>query len=404
MRSLLPLLLCLLLTNLAAAPRELPNPAGPGAMGSALTLLPGGDVMLSWLEPRGPDIWALCFSRLARGTEQWSAPRTVASGRDWFINWADFPSITPLADGELLAVWFEMNPADGPAGRKATGYHARVSLSRDGGETWSASQRLTTESEVTDFAVALGRADGMPALVAWLDARERQAQNVQTLYARLWSKEGPDELVDPAVCDCCQLSLVHTEDSVLMAYRGRSPGEIRDIRLVRWRDGTWGEPTPLHTDGWEIPACPVNGPRLAAHRDRVAAVWYTAAQNQPRVQVKFSQDGGETFGEAVRIDAGRPQGRVDTLLLPDNSALFTWLELTGEAGSRAGGIYLRRVTADGKPGPERLLAASSIARASGFPRIAPLSDGRFLLSYTIDGEVSRVATLLVDRKWINGDS
>lgn len=404
MRSLPPLFLLFLpLLGFAAGPRELPNPAGPGAMGSALSVAPGGEVLLSWLEPGGADVWALRTSVLAADAASWSGPRTIATGRDWFINWADFPSVTPLSEREWLAVWFENNPPHAAgAAHHGTGYHTRVSHSSDGGATWSTPARLTHESAVTEFAAVLAPSENAPALVAWLDARLRPGRDVQTLQARTWPASGPDDLVDPSVCDCCQLSLVRTGDSALLAYRGRTAGEVRDIRLARWSNGRWETPRPLHDDGWVIAACPVNGPRLAARGDSVAAVWFTAAQNNPRVQARFSADGGETFGPAVRIDLGRPQGRVDALLLPDGSAVFTWLELTGENASRAGGIYLRRVTMDGTMGEPRLLAASSTARASGFPRIARVADGQLLVTYTRDDEVSRVATLLVDEKWITG--
>lgn len=380
-----------------AAPRILENPAGSGALGPALAVTPGGGVLLSWLEPLGDEAWALKFSHLDLAAENWSEARTIATGSDWFINWADFPSVTPLSATDLMAVWFENNPATahGGAAHHGTGYHARYSLSPDGGTTWSTPQRITGESAVTEFTAVLALGDNSRALVAWLDGRERESKNVQTLYAQTLLASGPDALVDPSVCDCCQLSFASVSGGALLAYRGRTAGEIRDIRLARWRDGAWEAPRPLHDDGWQIAACPVNGPRLAARGDRVAAVWFTAAQNRPRVQAKLSADGGETFGPAMRIDLGRPQGRVDAVLLPDGSVACVWLETTGADGARAGGIYLRRIATDGTPGEAQLLAASSTARASGFPRITRLEDGRLLLAYTVDGEPSRVATLLV---------
>lgn len=388
-------------TDLAAptpAVRALANPAGPGAMGSALTTTPDGTVLLSWLEPIGAEVWALKFSRFEAATKNWGVARAIATGRDWFINWADFPSVTPLSDTDLMAVWFENNP-DGAHhdGHHGSGYHARYSLSHDSGATWSTPHRLTGESAVTEFAAVLALGEQSRALVAWLDGRARAGHRpVQALYAQTMAAGGADMLVDSSVCDCCQLALVRVGDDALLAYRGRTDNEVRDIWLARWRHGAWEAPRALHDDAWEISACPVNGPRLVARGEHVAAIWFTAAQGKPRVQAKVSRDGGETFGDVLAIDLGRPQGRVDAVMLDNGTTLFTWLELTGNEAGKAGGIFLRRLSAAGEMSDAELLAPSTTARAGGFPRIAQLSPTQLLLSYTAQNGVSRVATLLID--------
>ena len=86
-------------------------------------------------------------------------------------------------------------------------------------------------------------------------------------------------------------------------------------------------------------------------------------------------------------------------MLPDGRAVFTWLENRPRDGStNAGGLYLRQLDAAGQLGEPVLLADSSTARASGFPRLAVLGDGRIILSHTLAGPTSRVATLLLDPK------
>lgn len=382
-----------------AAGTALPVPAAPGSLAPSLSIAPDGVVRLAWLEPAGPSAWALRCSALAPERLEWSPPTTIAQGPGWFANWADLPLLAPLDADTLMAVWFVENPtaAHGHAGHHGGGYHAQYSLSYDRGTTWSPPDRTTGESNVVEFLTVLPLGENSRALVAWLDGRTRATgPDQQALYAQTFLASGPDRLVDPRVCDCCPLSLVRVPGGALLAYRGRSANEIRDIRLARWQDGAWQPPTDLHADGWQINGCPVNGPRLAARGELVAAAWYTAAQEQPRVQVKRSSDGGRTWSEPVRVDLGRPQGRVDCLLRPDGTALVTWLELAGDgADRRAGGIYLRAVGLDGQAGPPRLVAATTTARASGVPRAVLLSDGRLLLAHTVDTQPSRIATLLI---------
>lgn len=393
--SVIPLLTATVSFALEISP--LASPAAPGSMGPALHADARGRVLLSWLEPTGGDGWALKFTRYDAAKAQWSAAREIARGTDWLANWADFPSVTALGDGRLLALWSVNNPAAATAHAghdHGAGYHAEFSRSDDDGATWSAPRALTAESKATEFATTLPH--GEAVLVAWLDGRAHATNGeFQELFARPLSGTTADTRVDPSVCDCCQLSFAAVPGGALLAYRGRTKDEVRDIRLARWRDGAWSQPRPLHDDGWKISACPVNGPRLAAEGARVAAVWFTGAQNDARVQLKLSADGGDTFGDARRLDLGRPSGRVDALWLGDGLGVATWLELTSRDGSRAGGVYLRTFSAEGALGEPRLLVPSGAARAAGFLRLARLDAETLLAAYTVAGEPGRVETLLV---------
>ncbi|MEJ2341268.1 MAG: hypothetical protein P8Y10_03590 [Gemmatimonadales bacterium] len=93
--------------------------------------------------------------------------------------------------------------------------------------------------------------------------------------------------------------------------------------------------------------------------------WYTAANEEPRVFVAFSEDAGASFGEALRVDEGTPLGRVDVALLPDGSALLLWLE-TAEAGAR---VMARRIRPDAASSRAETVALTDVSRSSGFPRM-----------------------------------
>jgi len=374
---------------------DLRSPAGAGAMGSSLTTSSAGATWLSWIEPDGENQHALKFARFDVANRRWSEPRLVASGADWFVNWADFP-VLAARDDRLLAVWF-VNPPDGD-GRHA-GYHAEFAVSHDAGTTWSRPQPLAPDSRSVEF-VALQVLPPASVLAAWLDGRQRSgagAHDRQSLYARVVGGPQPDFLVDPSVCDCCQLSMIPTPDGgALLAYRGRSADEIRDIRFARFRAGRWEKPQTLHADNWKITGCPVNGPQLATNGRQVVATWFTAANGRPRVYLARANDGLARFSEPTAIDLGRPLGRVDCVVLADGTALVTWLENSG--AEKEGGIFMRAVSPTGGLSAPVLLASTTTARASGFPRLTLLSDespARMLLSYTRDGAPSAVVTALV---------
>jgi hypothetical protein len=83
----------LLLTGLAQV-QEIPSPAGARSGQPNLTVSRDGKVYLSWIERLPEGRFSLRFAR--QTGDGWSAPRVIAEGSDWFVNWADFPSMVVL--------------------------------------------------------------------------------------------------------------------------------------------------------------------------------------------------------------------------------------------------------------------------------------------------------------------
>src|SRR5688572_29255073 len=57
----------------------------------------GDGAILSWVEQESSGATLKFSERTASGA--WSAAQTAASGNDWFLSWADVPSVSRLADG-----------------------------------------------------------------------------------------------------------------------------------------------------------------------------------------------------------------------------------------------------------------------------------------------------------------
>lgn len=357
--------------------KRLPTPASAQSGQPNLAVGPDGRVYLSWIERLAEKRFALKFST-KEGTG-WSAPRTVAEGENWVVNWANFPSLAALPGGALAAHWLVRNSG---------GAHAsdvQVALSADGGKTWSPAVAPHSDNTPTEhgFVSMFTAPDGSPAAV-WLDGREMKGHEGQpagghggggnqTLRYTTFSKDGrprAESVLDPRVCECCQTSAAVTSEGPVVVYRDRSDAEVRDIALVRWRKGQWSTPTLVHSDGWKIDGCPVNGPAVAADGRRVVVAWYTGAAEKFRVQTAFSDDAGATFKQPLRVDDGDPTGRVGVLMLRDGSALVSWMEKTA-AGAE---VRLRRVRTDGRLDKSVSVAPTEAERASGFPRIVKAGD------------------------------
>ena len=371
----------------------LPAPAGAGSAEPNLATAPDGRVWLSWLEPGADSAPALRVASLGAGDTAWSAAHTVVADRTLFVNWADFPSVLPLGEGRLVAHWLQRNGG----GRSA--YDVRMARSADDGATWSAPVVPHTDGTPTEHGfVALWPAGGDSVAALWLDGRkyagtggghDGHGGGEMTLRAAHLAADGgigAEQELDARTCDCCQTSAALTSRGPVVVYRDRSAEEIRDISAARFTDGRWSAPTPVHADGWEIAACPVNGPAIAARDERAVVAWFTGAQDTARVRVAFSGDAGATWGAAARADDGTPVGRVDVELLDDGSAALLWLERTGGEGAA---VRLRRVAADGTLGPALTVAESQAARSAGFPRMARSGDVLYL-SWTEPGTPSRV--------------
>ena len=388
---LLPLAAC----GRGPAPTLLETPAAAGASLPRLSTDPDGIAWLSWVEPT-PTGHALRFAAL--DDDAWGVPRTAAEGADWFVNWADFPSVVHFGAGHLAAHW--LRKVDG--GMFA--YHVQMAVSTDGGAHWSAplaphaDETPTEHGFVSLFPLPAG------AGAVWLDGRHtgdrpdhsdthahgHHDHGVMSLRAGGLDWTGarlPETELDAMTCDCCPTATAKVPGGIVVAYRDRTEQEIRDIRAVTLGPDGWSRPVLVSDDGWEMPACPVNGPAVAAHGSRVAAAWFTAAGGTPQVRLAFSSDGGRSWDAPIHVAEGAVLGRVAVVMPDADSAVVSWLD---QSRLRAE-IRFQRIGVDGDAGPAYKLATTVAARSSGFPQMV-LAGGRLLFAWTEVGEPSALRT------------
>lgn len=328
-----------------------------------------GQTYLSWIE-KSEDRNQFKYAALTDNS--WSDPVLIAEGSNWFVNWADYPQIASFENGTLIAFFLEKS---GPG---TFAYDIKVTLSSNGID-WSAPFVLHDDNTQTEHGFVSMAAWGENMLISWLDGRNTGNSNhddhhhghqgQMTLRAALLDSKGnklDDWELDDRVCDCCQTSISVSENGPVIVFRDRSETEIRDLGIIRWLGEKWSETNPIYMDLWQIAACPVNGPRVAAHENQVAAAWYTAAKDSPEVKVALSTDGGESFGQTTRIDLGKTIGRVDIGWVNKDLAMVSWME--------EGKILARTITIDGKLGQPIIVAETSEKRSSGFPQMSVNGD------------------------------
>jgi len=338
-----------------------------------------GLVYLSWIEKKGKES-SLNFSVLSG--DKWSEPVTIASGNNWFVNWADYPVIASDGNNNLIAHYLEKSDT-----AKFT-YDIKIISSIDSGKTWSASKILHDDNVKAEHGFVSTTPFESGFLAAWLDGRKSATGAVAGAHAghhgemtlrgavldNTGTKTSEWEL-DSRICDCCQTGVAITNNGPVVVYRDRSDDEVRDISVVRYVNGQWTSPKTIYPDNWQIKACPVNGPRISAIGNDLAIAWFSMKNKLGEVKLIFSKDGGETFNKPIRIDEGNSIGRVGVIMLDSATAMASWMEGTD--------IRVVKVHGDGSKGIPITIAASTEKRSGGFPQMTK-SGNKVFFAWTDD--------------------
>lgn len=402
----------LLATLSACAPADVPAPADadPAPLVEALALpsppraaqpdlvaTPDGTLLLSWVEPMGEAGHRLRFSRLSGDAGEWTPPQTIAEGTGWFVNWADTPHVYALPDGSLWAHWLR---STGPS---RMDYGIDLVRSGDGGATWTTPQLVHPSGTPGDHGFVTFWPQARDRLgIAWLDSRQKAASGhaghdagghdhaggaAMMLRAATYdaqAEQAGEWPLDTSTCDCCTTSSAVTDRGVVVVYRGRGDGEIRDTRIVRFDGERWTPPRDVHADGWKIAGCPVNGPVAVAEGETVWVAWYTEAGGEPELRAARSDDAGDTFGAPVTLARGmQVLGRLGLARAGDH-LLVSWLE---QAPDERQTLVLGRY--DGRWKHARRVEVATLSargRASGIPRLQAKGDAAWLAWTDVTGD------------------
>ena len=353
------------------------SPAGASAEEPNLVKGLDGNLYMSWIE-RNEKMASLYFSKWEG--EKWSNPEKIAEGDDWFVNWADYPAIAVNKSGDMIAHYLQ---------KSDTGtytYDVKLVAKRAFSDEWSAPIKLHSDTVNAEHGfVSMQPLEDDSFFLSWLDGRNTASNEgghhghgngAMTIRAAVLDTDltilSESEL-DSRVCDCCQTSAAVTTNGPIVTYRDRSEDEIRDMSIVRLVDGQWTSAQNIYADGWNIAGCPVNGPKTAAMENNLAIAWFSAPEGEAQVKVIFSNDGGASFGNPVKLDEGNAVGRVDIELLNENKAIVSWLE--GE------NIVAAMVSTNGEVIQRYNIATTSQSRGSGFPQIA-IHNNKLMVAWT----------------------
>ncbi|MEQ6166948.1 exo-alpha-sialidase [Ekhidna sp. MALMAid0563] len=363
----------------------LQNVESPAESNASLPyLIKGGDDLLymSWVEKRDSGWIDLKYS--VQKEDIWQTPEVIASGNDWFVNWADYPMMAVDKQGNMIAHFLAKSSSG------TYSYDVNVVYKPVGGE-WSEPIIPHDDGTPTEhgFVTMLPKNDGT-FLLSWLDGRNTGggdhdsgghggggAMTIRTATLDMMGNLTQKAELDSRVCDCCQTGGAMTLGGPVIVYRDRSEEEMRDMSFVRFVDNNWTESKAVNSDGWKIAGCPVNGPRIAAYENTTATAWFTAAEGIAKVKVAFMDDSGASFQEPIIVDDSVSVGRVDIVMIDNQSAYVSWLDLEGETPL----IKFRKVSKNGSMNDPIIVSETSASRGSGFPQME-LIDGTLFFAWT----------------------
>ena len=340
----------------------------PAGSSSALPSLfsNGEQTLLSWVESVNDSTSVLKYAQLLDG--DWQEPQEIIRGVDWFVNWADFPTIAEN-NGHLISHILKKSSPE------TFSYDIKMNMFSSKSGQWKTNLELHSDSTQTEHGfVTLLPYKNDSFFATWLDGRNTAgsghghhsgAMTIRAAEVNLNGVVHNEYSLDERTCDCCQTSAAITNNGPVVVYRDRSSDEVRDMSIVRMVYGKWTEPKPVYKDNWQIKGCPVNGPKAAALGNNLVVAWFTEANNEAKVKVAFSADGGAQFDLPIRIGTEKVLGRVDIVIIDANSAIVSWMESTEKQAQ----FKAIKVHKSGNVGKSIVITEMDNSRKSGFPQM-----------------------------------
>lgn len=346
------------------------NPSGPDSSQVNWSVTQDGNLIMSWVES---DVLRYAIRKGA----QWSEPRTIAAHRHFFHHPAEVPEVITLPGGSFLAHWIETPKTESEA------EFIYVSSSRDGIKWTAPVMGHHDKSDVEHGLASMAASGDKEASIFWLQSLNGPDKPTSLMRTVVGAdgNEVKEEMLAADVCECCPTSVARTTRGLLVAYRGHTKDDIRDIAVTRLESGRWTSPKIVYPDKWQVDACPVNAASVTAKGEKVAIAWYTAGGDKPRVELAFSGDSGATFSKAAVVSTGQAYGYASVAIDDAGGAYVSWLERGGD-GAR---VLARHVLDTGVAGPVVQVAAGT-RKSLGYPRIVRVGNETWI-AWNTDSKV-----------------
>lgn len=266
-----------------------------------LTQTPKGEILLSWTEKDEQGLVSFCLAFSKDKGKTFGDKKVIFSSKGIGNSRLMRAKVLAKKDGSLVAVF--TNRPDAPAGAPAGGRRTSdlvYCVSKDAGTTWTSPQNVDSDpaKAMRGFFDAIVLPNDEIAIFYLKDVANSTKHEERDLRLVL-TKNGvfqPERLIDPVVCDCCNINLLVDASGALHVYYRDNNDDIRDIAKISSTDNgaTFSKPQIVHNDGWKINGCPHSGAISSSYGKGALIAWFSGAETETGIRL-VTQEGKKLF-------------------------------------------------------------------------------------------------------------
>ena len=376
-----------------------------------LTRTPSGDVALSWTEKDNDGIVYFYWAKSGDQGKTFGDKKLIYSAAGIGNSRLMRPKLLFRKDGSAVAVFALRGPqsassqavaAQKPpqepahAGHDAhgAGHQAEApkparsgggrpsdlqivyAVSADQGNTWTQPTPVhadKTPNIVRGFFDATVLANGEIAVAYLNDIQGKAHQRDLRFVTSARGKFSDERILDPFVCDCCNISLLVDPAGALHLYYRENQDNIRDIAQMSSTDNgrTFSKPQILSKDNWQINGCPHSGPTSSAGGGSPLVAWFSGTQDSPGIRV-VNEQGKRLF---VLDD---PTAKNAYLVPAQKSSVLLWEQSQSSESGMSSVIAFRNINGAATPSTQFVKNAQNGTNASGL-----VLDGQLVVAYEV---------------------
>lgn len=333
-----------------------------------LTQTPTGKVLLSWTEKEEQGLISFCLAFSTDKGQTFSEKKVIYAGTGIGNSRLMRAKVLAKKDGSLVAVFSNRTDAgvgnqQGGRGRGGRSSDIVYCVSKDGGNTWTRPQSVDsdpTKGIVRGFFDATVLANDEIA-VAYLKDVANSTKHEERDLRLVITQNGvfqPEKVIDPVVCDCCNINLLVDGKGALHVYYRDNNDDVRDIATMTSTDNgaTFSKPQIVYADGWKINGCPHSGAISSVHGRSALVAWYSGAETESGIRL-VTQAGKKHF-VLTEASAKNP-----CLMTNPKFSVMLWEQNQGENNTTQ--LVFRKINAEEVSETVSLEGSNNAANATG---------------------------------------